>query len=1299
MENQSKLLVASSETEVVNEPKRRRSSVTLGDVLLAKEKDREVQERIRRVSGNEETMQRLGIISNDVLIRRLSTNDEKLVKDLHRSSEGGDNSRRGSVSQSNSRRGSKLQQDMSGAIKFASNSDEDKIIIIPNDMYDDNPLPRKTLDKLLPAVKEKSTHTRSFDVDARRLSNAGEGVVVVTQSQGHSQSVSGLGLGSKPQSLIFFDDSDITENKSVVIHTSEDIVSRFSTSTELLKRSSDTTGETSLARDLSRKLVAARSQESMVVAKPMAMATAMAAKEFISQHIDEVLTQKKVLQLVTTGDVTSQALHSLTFDEKLLHPELLELPLKSQVAQQNLLRPKHTTEKRRRVLAVCKQLRRNDAHMIKCNLNDEGIDAELCRQIATALTKNRCMEHLLLNHNAITDEGVDVLCKGLHHHPSIKSLWLATNQITDVGVKHLCALIDTNKTLVELNLCTKWPKSTWSRAEEVWFPHITSPGAYLLSLQLEKKNCNLTSLALSDQRVCDEGARALFRQVSGSLLRTLHLAGNHLTDLCCETLRDTLLTWSDLEVLDVSRNGITDAGAVLVAYGLERNDVLQSLNISENVIGDVGMQAFFEAFENNMTIFALNTFGNLSADDRAEHGANMRFIARSASLAGLSTPLSTVGTGKGKGLASLEAQMISAQPLVHFPDDNDLMGIGMGMGMVVADSGRMVQSPSSTMPMSTMTMTMSSRPVSPLSHTALLTTQTLPTSGRNTPLHPMRPRSRARFDTTGKRFDKTAMDEGGRVVMDDSESSPIDNDRMHASSYVSSLTRSRDSDLSSEDSYLTARSNRSRKLSRTHVSRRFKIVKKKRFRRRIKLPPQPPKRDIEFERGFHERIVYKRDVVPLETTTTTTTVTTTTSNGNLNHTITAVPGNVTNNSIIRVSSRQGMGLGLGLEGASSELGKGLGVPYLGCRGKTPVRSGQQRHGQGDHLFYMSVATPADELDATPFPVVLIGANRREERRRVANVRKTQSYLEEKAAKLAAEPKERRLAGRYIPPKRFWKEIEHNVVSRYPKGIDRAPGVKFPLDDSDDMMTSNRSGQQKGITTNTTNGGSTSKSTVMSSMSKGLLHKDKDSDQMYSNGQTRGDEGKHSVSHLIDPGEGHVKRGGGTSGTTRSFKKTQTQDDDEIDNDNNGHLLLPKLKVHLSFKKPLSPNNTVHSTDNGVGDMSLPLSSPLSRTESWKSLTADASRSPGAAPRLHGIKGLLGMSPNQDIASVLTRKKLRIIPLHFFNLETTSLWLIHKLDSNHFVKISFALEATEKELFWYDWRSSRLKGRGREARGL
>jgi hypothetical protein len=96
--------------------------------------------------------------------------------------------------------------------------------------------------------------------------------------------------------------------------------------------------------------------------------------------------------------------------------------------------PTHTSERRKRLQAVCHAIRRNDGSVTKCRLSSEYIDDAMISMLCNALPNNTKLLSLQLHNNRITDTGVLTLSRSLKRHPNFNTLWIGGNRITDQGM-------------------------------------------------------------------------------------------------------------------------------------------------------------------------------------------------------------------------------------------------------------------------------------------------------------------------------------------------------------------------------------------------------------------------------------------------------------------------------------------------------------------------------------------------------------------------------------------------------------------------------------------------------------------------------------------------------------------------------------------------------------------------------------------------------------------------------------------------------------------------------------------------
>ncbi|XP_027141440.1 NACHT, LRR and PYD domains-containing protein 3 isoform X3 [Larimichthys crocea] len=162
----------------------------------------------------------------------------------------------------------------------------------------------------------------------------------------------------------------------------------------------------------------------------------------------------------------------------------------------------------------------------KLRLNRNGLTAEVCKELVTALSSNSChlqeldmsytcledsemeilctglmstnckLKILSVSHNKLTEKGCETVASALGSRTScLTELDLSYNEVQDSGVKTLCnALINPQCCLKTLRLS---------------FCKVTVDGCVVLSSALRSEHCRLRELDLSFNHVADQGVRLL----------------------------------------------------------------------------------------------------------------------------------------------------------------------------------------------------------------------------------------------------------------------------------------------------------------------------------------------------------------------------------------------------------------------------------------------------------------------------------------------------------------------------------------------------------------------------------------------------------------------------------------------------------------------------------------------------------------------------------------------------------------------------------------------------------------------
>lgn len=391
------------------------------------------------------------------------------------------------------------------------------------------------------------------------------------------------------------------------------------------------------------------------------------AQKLLMRYVDQVLEQVQSpdARVIPEHVTTNKTFKEMSFLEKLQHPDMVDVPLHSQITRQKAMVPHHESAKMNLFIGVCSSLKRNDGGMVRLRLSNEMIDDKVAKMLATAVTNNVYLQHLMLHDNVITDIGAEALCLALRWHPSIQTIWMAGNLISDRGAIALATLAGRNPNVIDLNLANKRPRKSWGESQDIVHPEFTYIGAESFAKQL-MRGCGLTSLSLAEHKIRDIGARMLFKALSSSKLRNLNLKSTGITANCCLSLRNALLEQPVLEKLVLAKNEIGDDGVQEICAGLAQNTVLQALDLSKCQIQETGLNALLLCLETNFTLSALNTMYNLSPDDRADRIVDMR----SAATRALDQHLDRLGKDADPDSESAPLSARTMDTLQHLAEDS-----------------------------------------------------------------------------------------------------------------------------------------------------------------------------------------------------------------------------------------------------------------------------------------------------------------------------------------------------------------------------------------------------------------------------------------------------------------------------------------------------------------------------------------------------------------------------------------------------------------------------------------------------
>ena len=129
---------------------------------------------------------------------------------------------------------------------------------------------------------------------------------------------------------------------------------------------------------------------------------------------------------------------------------------------------------------------------------------------------------------------------------------------------------------------------------------------------------NLQILDISNNNISDDGAIAISEYLKhNNTLQDLKMSHNSVTDVGAARISEVITSSIILQTLNISHNNISDDGAIAISEYLKTNNTLQSLNLAENNITSVGAKRISEVIKSNMILQTLDISYNTISDDGA----------------------------------------------------------------------------------------------------------------------------------------------------------------------------------------------------------------------------------------------------------------------------------------------------------------------------------------------------------------------------------------------------------------------------------------------------------------------------------------------------------------------------------------------------------------------------------------------------------------------------------------------------------------------------------------------------------
>ncbi|XP_043535975.1 NACHT, LRR and PYD domains-containing protein 3-like isoform X1 [Chiloscyllium plagiosum] len=256
-----------------------------------------------------------------------------------------------------------------------------------------------------------------------------------------------------------------------------------------------------------------------------------------------------------------------------------------------------------RVRIVCTALKNPDCEIERLELGYNGLTDSCAEDLASALSTKQSLTHLDLMSNSFTDESAPFLFHLIQTCNSLQEIVLSENKLGDSGVRLLCAALKNPECKIErLGLADNHLSD--SCAEDL--ASALSSKQSLTHLDLEANSfteqsapflCRLiqTCKSLQDiqfyvNKLGDSGVRLLCAALKNPecKIERLGLGYNSLSDSCAEDLASALSTKQSLTYLDLGGNSFTDQSIPSLLHLIQTCKSLQEIRFWSNQFSSSG---------------------------------------------------------------------------------------------------------------------------------------------------------------------------------------------------------------------------------------------------------------------------------------------------------------------------------------------------------------------------------------------------------------------------------------------------------------------------------------------------------------------------------------------------------------------------------------------------------------------------------------------------------------------------------------------------------------------------------------
>ena len=243
--------------------------------------------------------------------------------------------------------------------------------------------------------------------------------------------------------------------------------------------------------------------------------------------------------------------------------------------------------------------------------NNRNRSKELATALTSVIRTNKSMEKLSLSDSGLNDDGVKKIAQSLYKHCNLKTIDFRSNNITEKSAEALASVISSNNKMEELHLgnnqlrlgifkvANVLKNISFVRLMDFENNQFSEAAADYLAVAIRNNN-RLQKLWLSDNHLGSSTVVVVNALKGISTLEHLALNNNrNRSDELAPALASVIKTNASMETLLLSYNGLNDDGVIKIAQSLCELSNLRIINLQSNNITDKTAEALASVISSN----------------------------------------------------------------------------------------------------------------------------------------------------------------------------------------------------------------------------------------------------------------------------------------------------------------------------------------------------------------------------------------------------------------------------------------------------------------------------------------------------------------------------------------------------------------------------------------------------------------------------------------------------------------------------------------------------------------------------